>query len=298
MALRLGTLLTPSAPADVPVSGHAGSHIYVGHDMEESGIIHHLGDYTAAIYSSRAPHGEAPNEDAAAAFRLSTGGILLLVADGMGGMPRGEQASALLVDAIHSAMTGMDAASVRAGLIDAIDVASEKIKALGVGAGSTLVAVELNDGILRSCHVGDSMILVVGQRGRIKLQTVSHSPVGYAVEAGLLNEDDALHHDDRNVVSNMVGFADMRIEIGPAVALAPHDTVLLASDGLFDNLYIEEIVACIRCGDLKEAMNELLTACRRRMKRPGNGQPSKPDDLTFILLRRDGRRRAGRKTGN
>lgn len=287
MALRSG--------AAHPSSVTGGSHIYVGHDMEESGVIHDLGDYTAAIYSSRAPHGDAPNEDAAAAFNLNQGGVLLLVADGMGGMPRGEQASALLVDAIHGALVEMDDTSVRAGLIDAIDTASEKIKALGVGAGSTLVAVELNNGTLRSCHVGDSMILVVGQRGRIKLQSVSHSPVGYAVEAGLLNEDDALHHDDRNVVSNMVGFADMRIEIGPTVRLSQQDTVLLASDGLFDNLYIEEIIDCIRCGALEQAMDGLLTACRRRMKKPGNGQPSKPDDLTFILVRRKARGRVGEK---
>jgi serine/threonine protein phosphatase PrpC len=79
------------------------------------------------------------------------------------------------------------------------------------------------------------------------------------------------------------------------VRLAQLDTVLLASDGLFDNLYIEEIVDCIRSGGLEQAMDRLLIACRRRMKKPGNGQPSKPDDLTFILVRRKPRRRAGGK---
>ena len=264
--------------------------VYVGHDMDGSGVVRELGEYVVAIYSARSPQRDGPNEDAAAAFCLANGSVLLLVADGMGGMPQGGTASALLVGAVHDAVldTGGEAdRGLREGLIDAIDRASERIQALGVGAGSTLAAVEINDHTVRSCHVGDSMILVVGNRGRIKQQTVSHSPVGYAVEAGLLNEDDALHHDDRNVVSNMVGFPNMRIEIGPAVPLAPHDTVLLASDGLFDNLYIEEIVEYFRRGRIERAMKDLVAACRRRMDGPAaGGQPCKPDDLTFILLRR------------
>lgn len=257
--------------------------------MDGDGVVHQLGSYTVAIYSARAPNRETRNEDAAAAFCLAGGSVLLVVADGMGGMPQGAEASALLVEAVRAAVLGADGAaerSLREDLIDAIDSASGKIRALGVGAGSTLAAVEVNDGAVRSCHAGDSMILVVGNRGRIKLQTVSHSPVGYAVEAGLLNEDDALHHDDRNVVSNMVGFPNMRIEIGPTVQLAPHDTVLLASDGLFDNLYIEEIVECIRRGGIRQAMRRLIAACRSRMDAPAAGQPCNPDDLTFILLRR------------
>jgi serine/threonine protein phosphatase PrpC len=130
------------------------------------------------------------------------------------------------------------------------------------------------------------MILVVGQRGRVKLQTTSHSPVGFAVEAGVLDEREAMHHEDRHLVSNVVGSPEMKIEIGPRLRLAMHDTVLLASDGLFDNLHIEEIVDRVRKGPLEVAARRLAQDSWERMTCPRSGQPCKPDDLTFILFRR------------
>ena len=44
--------------------------------------------------------------------------------------------------------------------------------------------------------------------------------------------------------------ARMRIEIGPAVCLSQLDTVVIASDGLFDNLSIQEVVGSMRKGKL------------------------------------------------
>jgi serine/threonine protein phosphatase PrpC len=119
---------------------------------------------------------------------------------------------------------------------------------------------------------------------------VPHSPVGCAVEAGLIDEDEAMHHDERHIVSNVIGAADMRIEVGSALRLAPRDTMILASDGVLDNLHIEEIVSRIRKGPLDDAAGKLAKHSRRRMIEPREGDPSKPDDLTFIAFRPGGGR--------
>ena len=95
----------------------------------------------------------------------------------------------------------------------------------------------------------------------MRWQTMAHSPVGYAVEAGLLDAGEAMRHDDRHIVSNMVGSEEMRIDIGPPVTLKPHDTVLLATDGLTDNLRDEEIIEHIRKRALTKAADQLRTAC-------------------------------------
>ncbi len=129
------------------------------------------------------------------------------------------------------------------------------------------------------------MILVMGQRGKIKLQTVSHSPVGFAVEAGVIDEAEAMHHEDRHLVSNVLGASDMRIEVGSTLTLSPRDTLLLSSDGLFDNLHRDEIVERMRKGPLLEAARRLGQDSVRRMTRPVGENPSKPDDLTFVVLR-------------
>jgi serine/threonine protein phosphatase PrpC len=138
---------------------------------------------------------------------------------------------------------------------------------------------------MRTYHVGDSAILVTGQRGKLKLQTIPHSPIGYAVEAGLMNEEDAIRHEARHVISNVIGLEQMRIEIGPVVEMARRDTLLLATDGLLDNLLPSEIVELVRSGPLEEAVSDLVEEAQRRMTSQLGAAPSKPDDLTVIAYR-------------
>lgn len=174
---------------------------------------------------------------------------------------------------------------IRAAILDGLDQANQTLLDSGLGCATTLAAVEINGREIRPFHVGDSEILVVGQRGKVKLQTVSHSPVGFAIEAGLLDESEAIHHEDRHIVSNVVGTADMRVEMGTALKLAANDTLLIASDGLFDNLRLDEIVEFIRKGPLDEAVRRLIALARERMDAAADDVPSKPDDLTIIAFR-------------
>jgi len=252
------------------------------------GEVFPLAGGEVGVFSTRSPDKQTPNEDAAALIPFNGEAALLVVADGLGGSPAGEQASCLavreLVDVVKETPT--DETSLRAAVLDGIENANRTLCQLGVGAATTLAVAEIQGLTVRPYHVGDSMILVVGQRGKIKLQTVSHSPVGYAVEAGMLDESEAMNHDQRHLVSNIIGSADMRIEVGSIIKLARYDTLLLASDGLFDNLHTEEIVERIRKGPLRRMLQTLTEDCRRRMQTPESGRPSKPDDLTFVAFRR------------
>lgn len=254
---------------------------------------HPFGRGVGAVLSARAPDKDSANEDCAALIPYTADSGVLVVADGVGGMPAGEEASRLAVESMRNALARArrDGGELREAVMNGIEEANRAVTALGVGAATTLAAVEIQGCTARPYHVGDSMVLVTGQRGRLKLQTVSHSPVGYAIEAGLLDEQEAMHHEERHLVLNTIGSPDMRIEIGSAVRLAPRDTLLLATDGVFDNLHTEEIVALVRIGPLSEAVGRLARACRERMGRPQDGLASKPDDLTVIAFRCDPRRR-------
>jgi serine/threonine protein phosphatase PrpC len=212
---------------------------------------------------------------------------VLIVADGLGGERGGELASATTVQALERALiaAAQHGQPLRTAILDGIDSANRHVRELALGAASTLAIVEVQDGTARPYHVGDSTILITGQRGRVKVQTVPHSPVGYAVESGLLDAAEAMHHAERHVVSNVVGSDDMRIEIGSALALSPRDTILLASDGLSDNLHAEEIIDFARKGPLAKCVERLAMAAQGRMRQPEAGHPSKPDDLTIVAFR-------------
>lgn len=243
-----------------------------------------------AFHSSKCPGADRDNEDAAGIITLDENRAVLIVADGVGGQPHGDVASALavqtLIDAILESPEAADpAGDLRTALLNGIERANAAVIALGSGAGTTLLAVEINPAGVRTFHIGDSQAVHVSQRGTIRQATISHSPVGYAVESGILAEADAIEHEDRHIVSNLVGTAEMRIDLGSAIAIKPRDTLLLASDGVFDNLHMNEIVASIRTGPIEEAAGKLVSRCRKRMVNAPNGRPSKPDDLTVMLFR-------------
>jgi serine/threonine protein phosphatase PrpC len=262
------------------------THLFFEQDLLEDALFKFAGG-SAALFSMRCPGKETPNEDAVAIIPTGVDRGVLAVADGLGGAPAGKQASYLaiqcLVRAVEEAVR--EGIEIRAGILDGFESANQDVLALALGAATTLTVVEFDGELVRHYHVGDSIVLLTGQRGKIKMQSIPHSPVGYGVEAGLLDETDAMHHEDRHVISNVIGSADMRIEVGSAIKIARRDTLLLASDGLSDNLHIPEIVECVRKGPLAAVTSSLARHARGRMEWEGGGEPSKPDDLTFAIFR-------------
>jgi len=267
------------------------ARIFVDHTMSDP-ELHAFAGGELCVFTAPPPGRTSGNQDGAALVELGPGRGVLAVADGLGGQPAGDKAARLALESLVDVVLETDArgGSLRPAILDGFERANQRVQGLGVGAATTLVVVEIDAGRIRTYHVGDSMILIVGQRGRRKLQTVSHSPVGYAVEAGVLDESEALHHDELHLISNMVGAGDMRIEVGSPRGLAPRDTILLASDGLLDNVHLEEIVEIIRRGPLDAAGQDLIEQCRKRMGGADADAPSKPDDATFVAFRPRARR--------
>ena len=239
-----------------------------------------------SVFSARCPGGAGPNEDAAAVIRIGAARGVLAVADGVGGAPAGADAAACALVALVRACTdARNGARLREAILDGLEAANRAVPEMAAGAGTTIAAAEIDGVTARIYHVGDAGALLVGQRGKIKHQTLPHSPTGYAVEAGLLDEDQALRHAERHLVSNVVGSADMKIEIGPVLELAARDTLLLASDGVFDNLRAAEIADAVCKGPLDAAAARLCRAVQRRMAARVARAPAKPDDFTFVLYR-------------
>jgi len=251
------------------------------------GMIFDMPGGQAFLYLQKAPAKESENEDSAGIFVLDDGDVVLAIADGMGGMPGGSKASGIVVSALQEGLSESfrGRSDHREDILNSIESANENVLALGIGAASTVVVAEISGKTIRPYHAGDSELLLVGQKGKVKLQTISHSPVGYGVESGLIDQEDAIFHDERHLVSNYLGNQNLRIEIGPAVSMSPLDTLLVASDGVFDNLYLEELVTTIRTGRLQRAGEQLIELVTKRML-SGTG-PCKPDDVGFILYRRD-----------
>ena len=256
-------------------------------DLERPQSVQIMGGH-AVVYTHRSPDKESVNEDCAALIPYDQHTGVLVIADGLGGQPGGSTASNTAVQSLHKSIqsASKQGITLREAILDGFEDANKAILDSANGSATTLAVTEIQTTRVRPYHVGDSMILLTGQRGRMKIQSVAHSPIGYAVESGLLDVDEAVHHEERHLISNVVGARDMRIEMGAARKMALRDTLILASDGLFDNLYVDEIVDIIRKGKLEDAANTLLQLSHERMNTPHENLPSHPDDLTFILFRK------------
>ena len=233
-----------------------------------------------AVVFSRSHAGQfGANEDALGVFEDADEKICLAVADGVGGLPRGLEAATLVISLLAEASL-----SKETSLKSRIQSANQTLLAQLPNSATTVSVTEIADSTLINCHAGDSTTLVVGQRGRIKLKTQAHSPVGIK-EANGLDEKEALFHPQRHLLNNMMGDPALWLEKQDTLELASRDTVLLGTDGLWDNLFLSEIVELIRVGELYESAEQLAETVIQRMNHPVTGLPSKPDDVTFILYR-------------
>jgi len=243
--------------------------------------------FVVGYYSQKKSVEAAHNEDSLGILVDNTKAVLA-VADGVGGAPKGHEASRTAIEKLirnvrrHFANTRKQK-TIRIQMLDGIEAAHSAINSKSTGERTTLTACAIDNSHIRAYQVGDSSMIVCGQKGALKYKATEHSPVGFMLRSGHLNEAAALNHQDRNLVSNLVGEHDMFIEIGPPIDFASHDTVLIASDGIFDNFTTDELIDFIRKDSMEEVMTKLTAACQ-------NGtNPSTPlrkiDDISFIVCR-------------
>jgi len=250
----------------------------------EQPLLFRIADTLISVFCRPAPGKETENEDCIALIPAGNDVVIIAVADGVGGLPQGAAASELALQMVSDCVAR--AHSPREGILEGIEQANQAILDSSINFATTFAAVEIEGHSMRTYHVGDSGALLTGQRGLLKLQTTAHSPTGYGIEAGYLNDMTAIQHEERNIVSNVVGSGDMHIAIGTPTPIAPRDTGLVASDGLFDNLLPREIIDTIRCGKLFDATQTLVDFATERMTTSDSKLPGHPDDLSLALFRK------------
>lgn len=253
--------------------------------QKETDIVDHFTFLNShCVWSStRSADKQSHNEDSCMAMELGPRSGVLAVADGAGGHALGDYASALQIDCLITALQkdSVDAQNLREPILNAIEECNRQLLLEGKGSATTITVLEIQDNIVRPYHVGDSSAIVTGQRGLLKLQTLSHSPVALGIEAGLLEPEAATSSDERHLVFNLVGTEEMRIEIGAPITLSKFDTVLLCSDGLTDNLLLEHITEIIRKGPTQNQAEQLRQLCLESMKK----ETGHVDDLTLMVAR-------------
>jgi len=263
------------------------SGVVVDGRREPCGFSQSVAGGELVAFTAPAPDRNGDNEDSIAVIEFGPDAVVLAVADGAGGMPGGRRASETALTTLEGSLlrSAEETMLLRTAVITGIEAANQAVLDFGSGSATTLTVVTVEGRSARTYQVGDSEAIIFGQRGRIRSQTTAHSPTGFAVEAGFLDHRDALHHEDRHLVSNLIGTEEMYIDVGAPVALNQRDTILLASDGLTDNLHFDEIIELTRKGALTQAIDTVVRRAQKRMVFVSSDVPCKPDDLSVMLFR-------------
>ena len=189
-------------------------------------------------------------------------GVLLIVADGVGGARAGEEASRLAVEITRQTFTEQWSPDTRYTLESAIAQANAAVYTRGreeefSGMGTTIVCAVLRRGQLYVAHVGDSRLYRL-RGGWLEQLTVDHSWVQEQVNRGVLTEDQARNHPKRHIVSRSLGArATVEVELGQ-FNLRDGDTVLLCSDGLYEMVGNETIAEVMTRLPLPQACERLI----------------------------------------
>ncbi len=217
---------------------------------------------------------------------VAHGGVLAVVADGMGGMAYGGEASHIAVQTfLRSYMAKLVDDSVPVALLQALGDANQAVVNLSqdVGeedVGTTLVAAVVHDNALHWVSVGDSRLYLL-RTGKLTQLTQDHV---LAIELdrdaanGVISLEEAQSHPERPALTSFLGRPELDlIDQNPQpVALLDYDRVLLCSDGFYAALEDKEITDCLN-GDAQMLTEELvsLVLAKERL-----GQ----DNLTVAIL--------------
>jgi PPM family protein phosphatase len=230
---------------------------------------------------SRSAQGIRPNNEDRYVVDLDR--HLFLVADGMGGQERGEQASGMAAEIIPQVIHDRLAAQEEAGqaLQKALAAANEAIIDAGRGQpegrrmGTTAVcALHLADCVYVA-GLGDSRAYLI-RGGKVEQLTVDHSVAQALVACGALSPEEARNSPYQHVLHKFLGCAGMMegADVHPFVPEAG-DRLLLASDGLTNHVTDQDLCNGPSFSDPQDWANHLVKIALDRGSR---------DNVTCIVV--------------
>lgn len=198
--------------------------------------------------------------------------MLAVVADGMGGYQGGAEASRQVVEDLQSQASRLFGNPVSGNILcDLIHSANDRLyrfsrSHLGTpGMGTTVIALRIQHGLANYAFVGDSRLYRIRNGACLQLSN-DHTLVAQMVRDGLLTDEQALDHPDRNVITRALG-TSAQIEVEACLQALPieiGDRYLLCSDGLYESLTTADIAQLTTNHSTAQACRQLIALANAR----------------------------------
>lgn len=174
-------------------------------------------------------------------------GMIMVVADGMGGQNAGEVASAIAVDTVKEFFAVGKVSPQLAATHDSRKTYMEKVivesdrriklhaktHADERGMGSTMIMAWVANGELSLTWIGDSRAYIYNNETGLQLISKDHSYVQSLVDKGVLTYEQTFDHPQGNIILRSLGdTASDAVPESRLYTLSDGDIVMLCSDGL------------------------------------------------------------------
>ncbi|MCW8891330.1 MAG: protein phosphatase 2C domain-containing protein [Sedimenticola sp.] len=192
--------------------------------------------------------------------------VLLGLADGMGGHPRGEAAAQVLIDTCRNYFdrTPHPILNPNGFLTRLLHKAHENILAFGydqqpaIDPRTTAVTCLIQKNVAHWAHAGDSRLYLLRKR-RVLSKTIDHSYVERLKQQGVITAKEQEVHPQRNYVTRCLGgsLSSPEVTLGKQ-RLEAGDILLLCSDGLWGSIKEDDILSTLFSNlPLSEAVQSL-----------------------------------------
>jgi serine/threonine protein phosphatase PrpC len=210
----------------------------------------------------------------------------MVVADGMGGHMHGEIAAQIAVQTLTDQFQKL----AKPRLDDPMEFLATTITHAHFAINdyaveqdlleiphTTIVASVVQDNTAYWAHVGDSRLYLFSD-GSLLARTEDHTAVAKLVRDGLISEEEAGHHPERNRVSNCLGgYVPPQVECNAPIPVHDADTMLLCTDGIWGMISIPEVSALLHAYTLDDAVRHLMDHAEFRGGEHG-------DNLSLIAM--------------
>lgn len=194
---------------------------------------------------------------------------ICVIADGMGGHRGGEVASKLAVEiTIGHIKDSKDNDNIKTTIKEAIKKANYEIYKLSCekddlkGMGTTITACYMKNNEAIIANVGDSSGIIITDN-EIKKITKDHSLVQELLETGNISEEEARRHPNKNIITRALGTnEDVEVDIF-SVNAENVDKYILCTDGLSNNVELEDILTVVNRYDQDESCRILVDMSKK-----------------------------------
>lgn len=187
----------------------------------------------------------------------TTDGLLIAVADGMGGHVGGEIASNTALSAAI-ATNGTPAERISAANQAVLGEVIANPSLRGMGTTLTMALID-HDGRATLGHVGDSRAYLL-RDGELRQLTLDHTVIAEYLATGKITEEEAKRHPQRSVITRAVGIIDDLHIDEFSEDCRPGDRLLLCSDGLTAMVPDSDIMRVVRDNRPATAVSLLVDA--------------------------------------